>query len=248
MLSECPLRSIFPPSQVEKPPDQSCRFVVDSLQIDKRQLRESGKITGGSFLFWVRGDWKEIAEKKELIRFRRRERINQCKHIKTKLHVRLSWILMAAWDPESQCSTLYTHRAICLCRRLYGRLRGLTGTRQRLSNWSAISIWNLDENNWETLSGCYEWRWQWLIGVRTRYVYVIGIVRTVSFDSFLTRYVLTTRLIILREHYNRRDEFKLPTRANSVNRYFSLFFHFSFGTLHIFCVLWLNSDVNFAVD
>ena len=112
MLSECPLRSIFPPSQAEKPPDQSCRFVVDSLQIDKRQLRESGKITGGSSLFWVRGDWKKIAEKKELIRFRRRERINQCKHVKTKLHVRLSWILMAACDPESQCSTLYTHRAI----------------------------------------------------------------------------------------------------------------------------------------
>ena len=74
VLSECPLRSIFPPSQAEKPQGQSCRFVVDSLQIDKRQLRESEKITGGSSLFWVQGDWKKIAEKKELILFRR---INQ---------------------------------------------------------------------------------------------------------------------------------------------------------------------------
>ena len=144
MLSECPLRSIFPPSQAEKPPDQSCRFVVDSLQIDKRQLRESGIITGGSSLFWVRGDWKKIAEKKELIRFRRRESINQCKYVKTKLHVRLSWILMAACDSESQCSTLYTHLAIWItfmssitCRRLR-QVRGnvcQTGARYPLGTW-----------------------------------------------------------------------------------------------------------------
>lgn len=131
------------------------------------------------------------------------------------------------------------------------RPQGLIGTRQRSSNWRAIFTCLLDEKAWETLSGYYKRRW--LIRVWSRYVYVIRIFRMYSFDLFLTRCVLTTKLIILCEYHNRRDQFNLTAPADSVNSsififYFYSFYLLTFGNLRVYYILWLNLNVNFDVD
>lgn len=107
---------------------------------------------------------------------------------------------------------------------MYTSLLGVIDVRQYFSNWSAIFNCLLDENALETLSGCYECRWQWFKHIRSRYLYVIGIVLIYSFHLFLIKCVLMKRLIILCDYHNLLDELSFTTPADSKNIYIIFFF------------------------